>query len=215
MAKLHFYYSAMNAGKSTLLLQSAYNYEERGMNTQLYLAKVDNRYQEGIIHSRIGLKRPATVFDPEFDLYQDAKRVHRQTPLRCILVDEAQFLTKAQVFQLAAIVDKLGVPVLAYGLRTDFQANPFPGSTYLLAIADQLLELKTICHCGRKAIMNMRIDQDGKMITSGDQVAIGGNNMYVATCRQHYTAGDSGRLASNDDVTVVTKSIKNPIVVET
>ena len=195
MAKLHFYYSAMNAGKSTLLLQSAYNYEERGMNTQLYLAKIDNRYQEGVIHSRLGLKRQATVFDTKFNLYEDAKRLHRKNPLKCILVDEAQFLTKEQVFQLAEIVDKLRIPVLAYGIRTDFQANPFPGSTYLLAIADQLIELKTICHCGKKAIMNMRIDQNGKMITAGDQVAIGGNDMYVATCRQHFSAGDSGRLS--------------------
>lgn len=193
MAKLHFYYSAMNAGKSTLLLQSAYNYEERGMNTQLYLPKIDNRHQEGIIHSRIGLQREATIFDPNFDLYEDCKRTHQITPLQCVLVDEAQFLNKPQVFQLTNIVDNLNIPVLAYGIRTDFQANPFPGSSYLLAIADQLIELKTVCHCGKKATMNMRVDEDGEMITAGSQVAIGGNELYVATCRKHYTAGDSGR----------------------
>lgn len=194
MAKLHFYYSAMNAGKSTTLLQAAYNYEERGMKTLIYLPKIDSRFQEGIIHSRIGLKREATVFDEAFDLFTATQKLHLISPFQCVLVDEAQFLTKEQVFQLAAIVDTLNIPVLAYGIRSDFQANPFPGSTYLLAIADQLIELKTICHCGKKATMNMRIDAHGKKITAGDQVAIGGNDLYVATCRQHFFAGESGRV---------------------
>lgn len=195
MAKLHYYYSAMNAGKSTTLLQSSYNYNERGMDTLLYTPAVDDRDGEGKIATRIGLKKDAIRVPPDFDIYKDAHRKITDNPnIKCVLVDEAQFLTKEHVGQLALITDELKVPVLAYGLRTDFRGEPFPGSLYLLVWADQLIELKTICHCGRKAIMNMRIDEKGSKVTEGAQVEIGGNDRYIAVCRRHYRSGQGLKL---------------------
>jgi thymidine kinase len=193
MAKLYFYYSAMNAGKSTVLLQSSYNYRERGMDTLLYVPSIDDRYGVGKITSRIGLSSDAHMMDPGFDIYADVERAARiNNKLTCILIDEAQFLNKDQVMQLMRIVDELNIPVLCYGLRSDFMAEPFEGSKYLLALADNLVEVKTVCHCGRKAIMNMRVDDKGRKVTQGEQIAIGGNDMYVATCRKHFMSGDSG-----------------------
>ena len=187
MAKLYFYYSAMNAGKSTVLLQSAYNYEERGMATLLFTPAFDDRFASGKIHSRIGLSANAVSFSAEFDLFKHTKAIHAQTPnLRCVLVDEAQFLSKDQVLQLTQIVDELDLPVLAYGLRSDFRGEPFPGSQYLLVWADNLVEIKTICHCGRKAIMNVRKDAEGNATTVGAQVQIGGNDSYTSLCRTHF-----------------------------
>lgn len=191
MAKLYFYYSAMNAGKSTTLLQSSYNYRERGMNTLLLTPKLDNRYGEGLIASRIGLKSEAYAFEAKDNLYQYiVKQIHKTTlDYACILVDESQFLNKAQVFQLAKVCDELKIPVLAYGIRSDFQGELFEGSQYLLGIADELVEIKTVCHCGRKATMNLRVDGAGNAITEGSQVQIGGNEAYVATCRYHFLKG--------------------------
>lgn len=187
MAKLYFYYSAMNAGKSTVLLQSAYNYQERGMDALLYTPKRDKRMGEGKIASRIGLDADAITYDDDFNLYKDIKRrIKDNSNIKCILIDEAQFMTKEQVWQLTDVVDELNVPVLAYGLRADFMGEPFPGSKYLLALADNLVEIKTICHCGRKATMNMRIDAEGRKVTQGEQVQIGGNESYMSVCRQHY-----------------------------
>lgn len=186
MAKLYFYYASMNAGKSTTLLQSSFNYRERGMETMLWTAGVDDRYDRGVITSRIGLNAEANLFDPETDLLAAISAWHEHTPLACVLVDEAQFLTKDQVFQLAAVCDRLGIPVLAYGLRTDFQAELFPGSAQLLAIADVLVELKAVCACGKKATMNLRVDADGRAVRQGAQTEIGGNDRYVALCRRHF-----------------------------
>ncbi len=187
MAKLYFYYSTMNAGKSTILLQSNYNYHERGMKTVLFTPVIDTRYGMGKIHSRIGLEAEAVSFDTNFNLFDHAAALKNKiSNLKCVLVDEAQFLNKAQVMQLTKIVDELDIPVLAYGLRTDFLGEPFEGSLYLLALADNLVEIKTICHCGRKATMNMRIDENNKPVRSGAQVEIGGNERYVATCRKHF-----------------------------
>lgn len=187
MAKLYFYYSAMNAGKSTVLLQSSYNYQERGMDTLLFTPIIDDRYSKGTIHSRIGLHAEAVSFDKNFDLYDYASKQKSANPkLACVLVDEAQFLSKDQVRQLVDIVDKLNLPVLAYGLRSDFQGEPFEGSKYLLVWADNLIEIKTICHCGRKAIMNARIGADGKIVKVGEQVQIGGNESYISMCRKHF-----------------------------
>ncbi|WOK37900.1 thymidine kinase [Sphingomonas sp. C3-2] len=186
MAKLYFYYSSMNAGKSTTLLQSSFNYQERGMETMLFTAAVDDRYAPGIIRSRIGLEAAAETFDTATDIRAAVEAEQARRPLHCILVDEAQFLTRAQVFQLAAICDELNIPVLAYGLRTDFQANLFEGSAQLLALADSLVELKTICECGRKATMNLRVDSNGRPVRQGEQTEIGGNDRYVALCRRHF-----------------------------
>lgn len=187
MAKLYFYYSAMNAGKSTVLLQSAYNYSERGMDTILYTPNIDTRAGAGKIASRIGLDAEAIAYDKEFNLYDHTKKLIQENPkIKCALIDEAQFTSKEQVWQLTNIVDDLDIPVLAYGLRSDFRGEPFPGSLYLLALADNLIEIKTICHCGRKATMNMRIDDRGKKITEGEQVHIGGNESYMSVCRKHY-----------------------------
>lgn len=189
MAKLYFYYSAMNAGKSTTLLQSAHNYQERGMETLLFTPAIDHRHRTGIIHSRIGLSAEAIAFDAGFDLYSHTREQLNTRPrLKCVLVDEAQFLSKAQVKQLTRIVDELNIPVLAYGIRSDFQGEPFPGSLYLLVWADNLIEIKTICHCGKKAIMNARIDAKGEIVTHGEQILIGGNDHYIALCRQHFMA---------------------------
>ncbi|MFZ9034585.1 MAG: thymidine kinase [Francisellaceae bacterium] len=186
MAKLHFYYSTMNAGKSTTLLQSDYNYRERGMNTLLWAPRFDDRFGIGKISSRIGLEATAELYDNETDLLAIVEAVLKKKTLHCVLVDEAQFLTKMQVSMLCDIVDKLDIPVLAYGLRTDFQAEPFEGSRYLLSWADQLIEIKTICHCGRKATHVLRLDAKGQVIKSGDQLQIGGNDRYVAVCRRHF-----------------------------
>ena len=191
MAKLYFYYSAMNAGKSTTLLQSSHNYRERGMETLLFTPIIDDRYAAGKIHSRIGLEANALPFNAEFDLYAHVEKIIKvdKKNIKCVLLDEAQFLTKTQVRQLADIADKLFIPVLAYGIRSDFRGEPFPGSKYLLTWAEELIEIKTICHCGRKATMNMRIDEKGNAVHSGEQIQIGGNESYVPTCRRCFKAG--------------------------
>ena len=186
MAKLYFYYSSMNAGKSTTLLQSDFNYRERGMETMLWTAALDDRYGQGRIVSRIGLEAPAHLFDPATDIHAAIAAQHGATPLSCVLVDEAQFLTEAQVWQLGRVCDGLGIPVLCYGIRTDFQGHLFPGSAALLGLADTLSEIKTICECGRKATMNLRVDGAGHAIRQGDQTEIGGNDRYVALCRRHF-----------------------------
>jgi thymidine kinase len=183
MAQLYFYYSAMNAGKSTALLQSDYNYHERGMTTRLLTAQLDNRFGHGQIASRIGLEKPADTFNEKTDLIEWLDHGEK---VDCIFIDEAQFLTKKQVDDLAYIVDRRNVPVLCYGIRTDFQGELFTGSERLLAIADKLTELKTVCHCGRKAIMVVRMDDSGKALAEGAQVQIGGNERYVSMCRKHY-----------------------------
>lgn len=187
MAKLHFYYSAMNAGKSTTLLQSSYNYQERGMKTLLLSPLIDNRYGENTITSRIGLASRAISFTAEIDLYHFVKNyIHTCDMIQCVFVDEAQFLKKQQVWQLTQIVDQCNIPVLAYGLRTDFQGESFEGSRYLLAWAEDINEIKTICYCGKKAIMNARIDHKGNIIKQGEQIKIGGNHDYIAVCRKHF-----------------------------
>lgn len=192
MAKVYFYYSAMNAGKSTVLLQSSYNYQERGMRTLVFAPAVDTRAGLGRIRSRIGLEAEAEVLSATDNLFNRTRREHGLSPVACVLVDEAQFLTPAQVSQATDIADELDIPVLCYGLRTDFQGNLFPGSAALLALADDLIELKTICHCGRKATMNLRTGADGKAIREGAQVEIGGNERYVPMCRRHYKAALAG-----------------------
>ena len=186
MAQMYFYYSAMNAGKSTTLLQSSFNYRERGMNPAIFTAAFDDRYGTGKVSSRIGLQSDAHLYGAETDLHKEIERLNAEEKLHCILVDESQFLTKEQVYQLSEVVDKLNIPVLCYGLRTDFLGELFEGSKYLLSWADKLIELKTICHCGRKANMVIRTDAEGNPISEGDQVAIGGNDCYVSVCRQHY-----------------------------
>jgi thymidine kinase len=187
MAKLYFYYSAMNAGKTTTLLQSSFNYQERGMNTMLFTAAIDDRYEKGVIASRIGLQAEAQLFDADLDLFVKIVETLKTRPVHCILIDEAQFLTKDHVFQLASVADSLGIPVLCYGIRTDFQANLFEGSQWLLAIADEIHELKTICTCGAKATMNMRVDAAGNPVREGASIEIGGNDRYIALCRKHFT----------------------------
>ena len=176
----------MNAGKSTTLLQSAFNYRERGMNPLILTAAIDNRAGVGKVSSRIGLEAEAIVFDLKTDIYSLVSEIHSQGKLDCILVDECQFLKKNQVNALTDVVDKLKVPVLCYGLRTDFKGELFEGSQFLLAWADKLIELKTICHCGRKANRVLRTDELGNAIHEGDQVEIGGNERYVSVCREHY-----------------------------
>lgn len=186
MAKLYFYYSSMNAGKSTNLLQSSYNYRERGMNTLVLAPLLDDRFGIGRVTSRIGIESEAITFTGDTDLFALIDKHHRESRLHCVLVDEAQFLTRDQVFQLSELADKLGIPVLAYGLRTDFQGEPFEGSKYLLAWADTLNEIKAICHCGSKATMVVRLDAEGRAVTEGSQVEIGGNDRYVSMCRKHF-----------------------------
>lgn len=187
MAKLYFYYSAMNAGKSTNLLQSSYNYQERGMRTLLFTPEIDNRYRVGEISSRIGLQAEAHLFNEVTDLFAATALQHQSHhPLHCVLVDEAHFLTKAHIGELCKITDELDIPVLAYGLRSDFRGEPFSGSLYLLAWADKLIELKTVCHCGSKATMNLRVDKEGKAVTEGAQVEIGDTDRYVSLCRKHF-----------------------------
>ena len=182
MAKLYFYYSTMNAGKSTALLQAAHNYAERGMSTRLFIARLDDR-AGGRIASRIGLAADAERFDPDTDFWAllSGSKVH------CVLIDEAQFLTVAQVRQLARVVDDANIPVMCYGLRTDFRGELFPGSAALLAWADTLTELKTICYCGRKATRVVRVSPGGAVERAGEQVEVGGNDRYVSLCRRHFS----------------------------
>jgi thymidine kinase len=187
MAKLYFYYASMNAGKSTTLLQADFNYRERGMATMLWTAEFDDRASQGAIESRIGLHADAHRFAPDTDLWDRVIAAHKVEPLACVLVDEAQFLSKEQVWQLARLADENGIPVVCYGLRTDFQGELFPGSAALLGIADSLVELKGVCHCGRKATMNLRVDASGSAVRHGAQTEVGGNDRYVALCRKHFS----------------------------
>ncbi|CUH89327.1 Thymidine kinase [Phaeobacter sp. CECT 5382] len=186
MAKLYFNYSTMNAGKSAVLLQASHNYRENNMDTYLLTAQIDNREGQGRIASRIGISELADTFAPEEDLFAKVNNRLAKGKLASIFVDEAQFLTPDQVWQLATVVDDLGVPVLCYGLRVDFQGNLFPGSATLLALADEMREVRTICHCGKKATMVIRQDETGRPIIEGDQVQIGGNESYVSLCRRHW-----------------------------
>jgi thymidine kinase len=186
MAKLYFYYAAMNAGKSTTLLQADFNYRERGMETMLWTASHDDRAGAGVIGSRIALSAPAHTYSADIDLFAETTDELKRRPLHCILVDEAQFLTREHVLQLCRVSDELNIPVLCYGLRTDFQANLFPGSAALLALADALIELKAVCECGRKATMNLRVDAEGHAVAAGAQTEIGGNDRYIALCRRHF-----------------------------
>ena len=184
MAQLYFYYSAMNAGKSTTLLQSAHNYQERGMRALLYTPAIDNRSGDHLIHSRIGLTAKAIAFDAAYDFHEAVKRSLADSPVHCLLVDESQFLTPLQVLQLTQVCDQLSVPVLCYGIRTDFQGEPFEGSKYLLAWADNLIEIKTICRSGKKATMNARLDDRGNRVTEGAQIDIG--HHYEALSRKEF-----------------------------
>jgi thymidine kinase len=186
MAKLYFNYSTMNAGKTTVLLQSAHNYRERGMTPLLYTPRLDDRFRVGVIKSRIGLESAAVVFEPDTDLFERTRTDLDDHNVHCVLVDEAQFLTREQVYQLTEVVDRLNIPVLCFGLRTDFRGELFEGSQYLLAWADQLSELKTICHTGKKANMVVRVDEDGYALREGAQVEIGGNERYVSVSRQEF-----------------------------
>ena len=186
MAKLYFYYAAMNAGKSTTLLQADFNYRERGMETMLWTAKLDERAGAGTIGSRIALSAPAHSYDESVDLFTAIGEELKKRDVDCILVDEAQFLSQRHVLELCEVADGLGIPVLCYGLRTDFQGKLFPGSAALLALADSLIELKAVCECGRKATMNLRIDAEGHAVASGAQTEIGGNDRYIALCRKHF-----------------------------
>jgi thymidine kinase len=192
MAKLYFYYASMNAGKSTTLLQADFNYRERGMATMLWTAALDDRAGDHAIASRIGLAADAHRYDPETDLWARVTAAHAVQPLACVLVDEAQWLAKEQVWQLARLADEANIPVLCYGLRTDFRGELFPGSAALLGIADALIELKAVCHCGRKATMNLRIDESGAAVREGAQIEVGGNDRYVALCRRHFSEAHSG-----------------------
>lgn len=198
MAKLYFYYASMNAGKSALLLQTAFNYRERGMDVSLWTAAVDDRPAFGAINSRIGLTSDAHRFGTDTDIAAQVLAENeglgggegeRASELACVLVDEAQFLTPAQVWQLARLTDRQDIPVICYGLRTDFQGHLFPGSAALLGIADKLVEMKAVCHCGRKATMNQRVDETGRPVVAGAQTEIGGNERYVAVCRKHFVTG--------------------------
>jgi len=186
MAKLYFHYASMNAGKSTLLLQASYNYQERGMRTVILTAALDSRAGVGRVASRIGLHADAVPFSAADDLYALIEDMHRNEQVACVFIDEAQFLLPEQVWQLARLADRLGIPVMAYGLRTDFQGKLFPGSQELLAIADELREVRTICFCGRKATMVARLDENGSFVREGAQVDVGGNEKYVSFCRRHW-----------------------------
>ncbi|HIG37501.1 MAG TPA: thymidine kinase [Oceanospirillaceae bacterium] len=187
MAQLYFYYSSMNAGKSTALLQSAYNYQERGMHPYILSAALDDRYGIGKVTSRIGLAADAQLFSSKDDLFGILDNQNHQQSIDCVLIDESQFLSKQQVKQLTQVVDHLNIPILCYGIRTDFRGELFPGSQYLLAWADKLVELKTVCHCGRKATMVVRTDEHGTVIKDGEQVVIGGNDRYQSLCRRHFS----------------------------
>lgn len=195
MAKLYFNYSTMNAGKSTVLLQASYNYRENHMETYLLTAAIDDRVARGRIASRIGISAEADLFQQSDDLFARIEARLKLGPLAAVFVDEAQFLTEEQVWQLARVVDDLRVPVLAYGLRVDFQGKLFPGSATLLALADEMREVRTICHCGKKATMVVRQDAEGRVLTEGDQVQIGGNESYVSLCRSHWREATGDRNA--------------------
>ena len=186
MAKLYYYYSAMNAGKSTVLLQSAHNYQERGMDVLLLTASIDDRFETGKIASRIGISAEASLFDKSTNIPELVKSRNENNALSCILIDEAQFLSKEQVYDLSEIVDNLHIPVLAFGIRTDFQGELFEGSQALLAWSDKLIELKTVCHCGSKATMVIRMNEQGIPVKEGAQVEIGGNDRYLSVCRKHF-----------------------------
>jgi thymidine kinase len=186
VAKLYFYYAAMNAGKSTTLLQADFNYRERGMETMLWTAKLDERAGAGVIGSRIALSAPAHTYDEGVDLFAAITEELKRRKVDCVLVDEAQFLSQRHVLQLCEVADSLGIPVLCYGLRTDFQGKLFPGSAALLALADSMVELKAVCECGRKATMNLRVDEEGSAVSTGAQTEIGGNDRYIALCRKHF-----------------------------
>ncbi len=192
MAKLYFHYSSMNAGKSTALLQANHNYIERGMRPILYTAALDDRDGQGKIRSRIGIEEKAETFSNGDDLYQLVKDMNGVRRVDCLLIDEAQFLNKDQVAQLGRLVDEEGIPVLTYGIRTDFLGEAFEGSRYLMAWADEIKEIKTICHCGKKATMNARVDASGKMEKEGEQIEIGGNERYVSLCRSCFAKGQTG-----------------------
>jgi thymidine kinase len=193
MAKLYFNYSTMNAGKSTVLLQASHNYIERGMQTFLLTAQLDNRAGHGRIESRIGIGADADTFAPGDDLFARIRARLAEGPCACVFVDESQFLDPVQVWQLARAVDDLGVPVMCFGLRVDFRGQLFPGSAALLALADEMREVRTICHCGRKATMVVRKGADGQVLTDGDQVVIGGNDRYVSLCRRHWREATGDR----------------------
>jgi thymidine kinase len=195
MAKLYFHYSTMNAGKSTLLLQAAYNYRERGMVPWLLTARLDTRAGTGRIASRIGIAEPADTFTPDDDMFALVQARLDSGPVDCAFVDEAQFLTRAQVWQLARAVDDLGLPVMCYGLRVDFRGELFPGSAALLALADEMREVRTICHCGKKATMVVRMGPDGQPLKEGAQVLVGGNETYVSLCRRHWREAMGDRSA--------------------
>lgn len=194
MAKMYFYYSTMNAGKSTILLQSSYNYQERGMRTLVFAPEVDDRFGVGRVSSRIGLQANAIPFSSNANLFRIIQKENQTTKVDCVLVDEAQFLSKSQVRQLSDVCDELDIPVLAYGLRTDFQGNLFEGSQFLMAWSDNLNEVKTICHCGRKATMVLRLDANGRPVREGEQIQIGGNERYVSVCRKHFKEGLAERI---------------------
>ena len=211
MAKLYFYYSAMNAGKSTTLLQSDYNYRERGMRTILFSPRIDDRYGEGLITSRIGVQASATCINEEYDIFAHVGQEHELEAVHCVLIDEAQFLTPAQVLQATLICDRLNIPVLAYGLRSDFRGEPFEGSKYLLAWAEELIELKTVCPSGKKATMNARLNEQGEQVLEGAQVAIGHN--YVALSRKRFNLPlvspieyEAPEAAENDDLEAVVEA---------
>jgi len=196
MAKLYFHYSTMNAGKSTILLQAAHNYRERGMEPYLMTARLDDRAGQGRIASRIGIGAAADIFTPDDDLFARISARLTEGPCACVFLDEAQFLTETQVWQLARAVDDLGVPVMCYGLRVDFRGGLFPGSAALLALADEMREVRTICHCGRKATMVVRLGPDGRALREGAQVEIGGNERYLSLCRRHWREA-TGDLAAS------------------
>ena len=196
MAKLYFYYSAMNAGKTTTLLQASYNYRERAMNTMIFSPSIDDRYDRDKVVSRIGIESEAVLFDKDFDFsrYFDAYQRFKKETLHCLLVDESQFLTYEQVLQLCHIVDFHHLPILCYGLRTNYMGKSFEGSAALLSLADELVELKAICHCGSKANMTLRVGEDGKVIEEGEEIDIGGNEKYVSVCRKHFFLKDIGEF---------------------
>ena len=194
MAKLYFHYSTMNAGKSTLLLQASYNYIERGMQTYLLTANFDDRAGKGRIASRIGIEAEADTYAADSDLFGMIEARLAAGPCACVLIDEAQWLSREQVWQLARAVDDLDVPVMAYGLRVDFRGELFPGSAALLALADDMREVRTICHCGRKATMVIRVDASGRAMTEGAQVEVGGNDRYIALCRRHFRESTGDRV---------------------
>ena len=198
MAKLYFSYSAMNAGKSTILLQASHNYFERGMRTMLITSNLDNRVKKGKITSRIGLSEDAELFDNNTNIYSLIDKFNFKNKISCVLIDEAQFLSDDQVWQLSDVVDKLKLPVMCYGLRTDFLGKLFSGSEILLSIADEIREIRTICHCGKKATMVIRQDDKGNVIKSGAQIEIGGNEKYTSLCRLHWKKMIVGKEINND-----------------